>query len=139
MQILDSVITSNETTPQQQLKRRERRPSQFMEKLKMVFFEKRKSSSSAIQQQQQLKQRKHNDASNPRQRPLSYPNLLSSGVLDDSETPPMPIRTSTSSRTNDEPSTSSHIPLDLSISRHPTSHLNEINNSYQTDAMITGD
>lgn len=80
-QTTTQVPTRGTSTSTSVIPKRERRSSHIMDKLKMVFFEKRKSATST---QQQNKHSRHSHKK--RQRPLSYPNLLS--IASDEQQPP---------------------------------------------------
>lgn len=97
----EGIISNTEqeqstTETSRQAPKRERRSSHIMEKIKMVFFEKRKSVS--------IQHNKRNTKS--RQRPLSYPNMLST------------VETSASGGA----ASPSNTPLSQTLSRQSTRH-----------------
>lgn len=98
--------TARQTTTTPSSCKRERRSSYIMEKIKMVFFEKKKS----VPTQHNHKQRSNKN----RQRPLSYPNMLSTV---ETTVPLNDVNNGGSSSTSP-----SNAPLSQTLSRQSTRH-----------------
>lgn len=117
---------------------RERRTSHIMDKIKMVFFEKRKSSATSTSATATAisgkNQRRNNSHKTPRQRPLSYPNILHNHHHEaNTATTSLPT-----SETQQQPHASSGnateaVPLSQTLSRQSTTHLTEIDEEYIVD------